>query len=259
MNKLTRYVRGHKHLRRLCKLLLNLSVLSLLSFLIWFGVLLFTKRSTLDPVEGSAVFVVAAIAFIWLCRLGSRSPWQPSMRVTVVSLVCLFLVAAFAGVQPVAEYKDLAICKIRDHLSPSSSYDVDILPGQWSVVNDWFITLDGGGWTGSTATVELTITNHGPRRVLGYYSLFNVGPELVAIDSTGKLVESWVREPDYNKGELWVVPSYTKEFYPDESWTGTLRFEMSLYSGKTKLYMTRYYHASRRFLFDIGEPRRGDQ
>jgi len=100
----------------------------------------------------------------------------------------------------------------------------------------------------------LTITNLGPRRNFGYAG-FDVGPQIVAIDSTSKLVEPWVPEPDFSKGELFHLPPYTKEYYPNESWSGTLKFEMSPYSGETKLYMTRYYHARKYFLFNLGKPR----
>jgi len=52
--------------------------------------------------------------FIWLCRVVSRNSWrQPSMKLTVVSLMCLFLIFSFAGVQPITDYKDVAIGKIR--------------------------------------------------------------------------------------------------------------------------------------------------
>jgi hypothetical protein len=121
------------------------------------------------------------------------------------------------------------------------------------VIEDWKIQLDGSSWIGSTVTVRLTITNLGPRRNFGYAG-FDVGPEICAIDSTNKIIEPWVREPDYRKGEMLIFPGYTKEFYPNESWSGTLKFEMSPYSGKTKLYMTQYYHQDKYFLFDLGEP-----
>lgn len=127
-------------------------------------------------------------------------------------------------------------------------------PVEPKVVENWNIQLDNTSWKGGTLTIVLTITNLGSRRNFGYAG-FDVGPEIAAIDSTGKLVEPWVPEPDFSKGELFHLPSYTKEFYPNESWSGTLKFEMSLYSGETKLYMTRYYHTRKYFLFNLGEPR----
>ena len=47
------------------------------------------------------------IVFIWACRVVSKNSWrQPSMKLTVFSLICLFVIFAFAGVQPLSIYKD---------------------------------------------------------------------------------------------------------------------------------------------------------
>lgn len=134
------------------------------------------------------------------------------------------------------------------------SAEPPVIESNVKVIEDWKIQLNGSSWTGSTVTVRLTITNLGPRRNFGYAG-FDVGPEICAIDSTNKIIEPWVREPDYRKGEIIIRPGYTKEFYPNESWAGTLKFEMSPYSGETKLYMTKYYHQSKYFLFNLGKPR----
>lgn len=106
-------VRRDKHLRRLCKLSLNLAILSLLGFLVWFGLRLFTGAWGRDPLLGGLVFVCALTMFIYLSRLGLRSRWRPSMRLTVVSLVALFLIFSFAGVQPLTGYKDTMTASVR--------------------------------------------------------------------------------------------------------------------------------------------------
>jgi len=124
------------------------------------------------------------------------------------------------------------------------------------VADNWEIQLDGKSWKGSTVTVKLTITNLGPRRNFGMMASFLYpGPELVAIDSTEKAVEPWVPTPsidEMREGILFYVPPYTREFYPNESWSGSLKFEMSPYSGETKLYI-RFYQRPY-FLFDLGSP-----
>lgn len=384
---LTYYTRRYKIVGRIYKLVLNLSVLSLLGLLISSALLLFTQQFRQGPIVGSLVFVLELAVFVWLCRVVLKNSWrQPSMKLTVISLICLFLIFSFAGVQPMVDYKDAAINKIRmiepespaistaiiviiaiglvfllvdairrgwhsysmkktflillviaciavvvwtayllftnqtdpimggvilavdigvlvwnisvlrayrirpgtfvtvflvvaliamttsafagiepfagiknkmiDSLpGPISTYDVVISPGQEKTVENWDIRLNGGGWNGGTATVKLTITNLGNRRCFGLCNIFDPGPELVAIDSIRKLVEPWVRDPDFSRGELFVFPPYTKEFYPKESWTGTLKFELSSYSGRTRLYLTRYSHTRRYFLFDLGEPK----
>jgi hypothetical protein len=104
----------YKTAGRIYRLILNISVLSLLGLLIWSGVLLFTQQFMQSPLIGSLLFVLELAVFIWLCRVVSKNSWrQPSMKLTVLSLVCLFLIFSFAGVQPMADYKDVAIDKIR--------------------------------------------------------------------------------------------------------------------------------------------------
>jgi hypothetical protein len=111
---LSYYTMKHKIVERIYKLILNLSVLSLLGLLIWSGVLLFTQQFMQSPLIGSLVLLGELVVFIWLCRIVSKNSWrQPSMKLTVISLICLFLIFSFAGVQPMADYKDMAIDKIR--------------------------------------------------------------------------------------------------------------------------------------------------
>jgi uncharacterized membrane protein YsdA (DUF1294 family) len=113
----------HKTIGIIYRLVLNLSVLSLLGLLVWSGVLLFTQQFMQSPLIGSLLFVLELAVFIWLCRVASRNSWrQPSMKLTVFSVIGLFLIFSFAGVQPMANYKDTAIAKIRiiwpEHATP---------------------------------------------------------------------------------------------------------------------------------------------
>jgi hypothetical protein len=104
----------YKTVGMIYRLILNLSVLSLLGLLIWSGVLLFTQQFMQSPLIGSLLFVFEFAVFIWLCRVISKNSWrQPSMKLTVIFLVCLFLIFSFAGVQPMTDYKDVAVSKIR--------------------------------------------------------------------------------------------------------------------------------------------------
>src|SRR4030042_5456342 len=104
----------HKTVGRIYRLILNLSVLSLLGLLVWACVLLFTQQFMESPLIGSLLFVFELAIFIWLGRVVSKNSWrQPSMKLTVFSLICLFLIFSFAGVQPMTDYKDVAIEKIQ--------------------------------------------------------------------------------------------------------------------------------------------------
>ncbi len=103
------YTWEHKNVGRIYRLVLNLSLLSLLGLLIWSGVLLFRQRFMHSPLAGSLMFVFELAVFIWLSRLVSQnSRRQPSMKLTVVSVIGLFLIFSFAGVQPLVAYKDSA-------------------------------------------------------------------------------------------------------------------------------------------------------
>jgi hypothetical protein len=103
------YTCKHEIAGRVYRLVLNLSLLSLLGLLVWSGVLLFSQRFTQTPLAGSLMFVFEFAVFIWLCRVVSRnSRRQPSMKLTVFSVIGLFLIFSFAGVQPLAAYKDSA-------------------------------------------------------------------------------------------------------------------------------------------------------
>jgi len=104
---LSYYTRKYKIVGRIYRLILNLSLLSLLGLLVWSGALLFTQRFMQNPLVGSLVFLVEIATFIWLCRVVSKNIWrQPSMKLTVFSLICLFFIFSFAGVQPLSDYKD---------------------------------------------------------------------------------------------------------------------------------------------------------
>ena len=241
------------------KAFLILLVIVCIAVVVWTAYLLFTNQT--DPIMGGVILAVDIGVLVWNISVLRAYRIRAGTVVAVFLIVALVVmtVSAFAGIEPFAGLKDKVIGSFA---GLTTRYDVDILPGQTKVVEDWKFSLDGGGWSGGTVTVKLTITNLGPRRGFGYYSLLDVGPELAAIDSTGKLVEPWVPEYSWEdvaraiqKGEtLQTEPAYTREFYPNESWTGTLKFELSPYSGKTGLYMTEEYHILKYFLFDLGEP-----
>lgn len=111
------YTRKYKTVGKIYRTILNLSVLSLFGLLVWSGMSLFTQQFMQTPLIGSLIFLVELIVFIWLCRVVSKNGWrQPSMKLTVFSLLCLFIIFAFAGVQPLASYKDVVIGKITNFI-----------------------------------------------------------------------------------------------------------------------------------------------
>ncbi len=113
--------RKHKGIGKLYRLLLNLCILSLFGLLIWSGVKLFSQELSSSPLFGSLIFLAEFVFFIWMCRVIARNSWRfPSMKLTMSSLIGLFLVLAFAGVQPASSYKDQAFGSISSWFSSIS-------------------------------------------------------------------------------------------------------------------------------------------
>ncbi len=99
--------RKHKYLGKVYRLVLNLSILSILGILIWSGIKLFSQDFVQNYLIGSLIFIGEFILFIWLWRVVSKNSWRwPSMKLTVFSLVCLFILFAFTGVKPMSSIKD---------------------------------------------------------------------------------------------------------------------------------------------------------
>ena len=99
----------HRHpklIKEATKLALNLAILAGFVMLIWYGYLLFTHKVT--PLIGSIVFIVGIAVWVILIRiLRSRYKWKkPSFKLTTFSVIAIVLILTFAGVQPLASYKD---------------------------------------------------------------------------------------------------------------------------------------------------------
>jgi uncharacterized protein YkwD len=101
------FTRRHKGLGKLYRLLLNLSILSLLGLLVWSGIKVFSHQFVQSSLAGGLIFIAEFIFFIWMWRVVAKNSWRwPSMKLSVFSLICLCVIFAFAGVQPMAGYKD---------------------------------------------------------------------------------------------------------------------------------------------------------
>ena len=105
-------------MRYLKKLLLNLAVLATEVSLIWVAYNAFTHKFT--PLVG-ALAVIGLISLLWfLIRIsrGRRFRYQrPGMIKTTLAVIALVAIFAFAGVQPMALYKDEAIGKITNFIN----------------------------------------------------------------------------------------------------------------------------------------------
>jgi uncharacterized protein YkwD len=108
----TYHTRKHKYLGKIYRLLLNLSFLSMLGLIIWSGVKLFSQELLKNSLIGSLLFIAELGFFIWIFRVVFKNSWRwPSMKLTVFSVVCLFVIFAFAGVKPMSSIKDDAFIR----------------------------------------------------------------------------------------------------------------------------------------------------
>ncbi|HEX7365237.1 MAG TPA: CAP domain-containing protein [Dehalococcoidia bacterium] len=89
------------------KLFLNLLVLALLGLIVWSAVKLFLGEFLYSPLIGSIVFFVEIAAFVLLCRHTRANKWRPpSIVVTTLVIMAMLIIMAFAGVQPLTNYKN---------------------------------------------------------------------------------------------------------------------------------------------------------
>jgi hypothetical protein len=110
--------RKFKAFGKLYRLLLNFSILALFGLLVWSGIKLFTQQFTSNYVAGSLIFLAELVFFVWMWRVVSKNSWRwPSMKLTTSCLIVIFVILAFAGVNPFNKYKDNAINKISNYFA----------------------------------------------------------------------------------------------------------------------------------------------
>lgn len=103
----------HKSIGKFYRFILNLAILSLLGLLIWSGIQLFSQQFFQSSIIGSLIFIAEFVFFIWMWKVIAKNSWRwPSMKFTIFSLIVLFFVFAYAGIQPIQSYKDTAFSYI---------------------------------------------------------------------------------------------------------------------------------------------------
>lgn len=93
------------------KLFLDSLVIVCLIVAGWVGYQLFVLHN-LDPVMGSIIFIVDVGVLIWnvtVLRNHYYRRMYPSFKIVFLLLFAVVLILAFAGIEPLASYKDLAI------------------------------------------------------------------------------------------------------------------------------------------------------
>jgi len=120
----------NKVIGRLYRLILNLGILSLFGYLIWSGIQLFSHKVVYSPLIGSLLFIFGVVLFIYMWKIVAKNSWRwPSMKLTVFSLSCLFLVFSFAGVQPMEDYKNEVVDAITNTAAEWQERDNQELTG----------------------------------------------------------------------------------------------------------------------------------
>ena len=110
--------RKHRSVGKAYRLGLNLGMLSISGLLIWTAVEVFSQHVGAGPLAGTIVLLAELSFVVWLWRVVLKNSWRwPSMKLTVLCLAIVFVVAAFAGVQPLATYKDRVVDALKSNSS----------------------------------------------------------------------------------------------------------------------------------------------
>ncbi len=100
----------YKSISVMYRILVNISVLALLIHIIWSSAQLFSGEINQNAIVQSLIFIFEFGLFVWLFTVLVKNSWRsPSLKLTIVALFLVFLVFAFAGVQPMTGYKDQAL------------------------------------------------------------------------------------------------------------------------------------------------------
>ena len=113
------------------KLFINLLVITGLGLAAWNGYLLFTHQ--IAPVRGTIIFLVAVGFSIWIISILRSRRYRytkPSFKLIFSSLLGITLVCAFAGIEPLATYKDISIDFVTTQVGEVTESFREITPAQ---------------------------------------------------------------------------------------------------------------------------------
>jgi len=234
--------------KKAVKALLCITAIAIFIFLVWSAFFVFQRKEHpiwgLNSIAGAVAILVSLVILILNIRAlrSYRYRWTPpSFKLVLATLLVIFLVCAFAGVQPLSNYKDDAISGVKDAFRGQSA--PSSVPRHTVIVGNWQYTLERASWKGSELTVKLTIINIGRNPDYFGCPYVGTGGEIVAIDLYKQIVET-----DFPCGDF-----YNEQYYPQQSRTGTLKFTMNPNCVRTDLYMKRWT-ATTYYLFDCGSP-----
>ncbi|MEE8373367.1 MAG: hypothetical protein V3R87_06615, partial [Dehalococcoidia bacterium] len=253
---------------------LCLITLALLVFLAWTGYYVFQQIDNpiwgTSPTTGAIAFIGTAVALLvaaWVLRDPRYVGTRPSFRLMFISVLAVYLVCAYAGVEPFSTYQERVHERVGDWTSSTedeSEEQVDRAPdtpqteyGTTEIVKEiWAITLDGVRWEDNTVSVELTIENRGEKAATfgESESTAVTTARLMAKDS----MENWahpdqpgledlsVRDnaQDWQQIALWEGHFFQGDYWPGDKKHGELLYKMGPQSTGVGLHFSNTYYLS---------------
>jgi len=165
-----------KWISRFYRLILNIGILTIIILLIWSGIGLFSKNPLFRPLTWIILFAVELTTFIWLFRVYSRNSWRrPGMLFTLFLVMCILIILAFAGIQPMTSYKDRILPKINDILWSCSPPTITSTSGKTitppNSITSTISTLIPQ--TFSTTTTQISLTPATSTSMMSFNSIIN--------------------------------------------------------------------------------------
>lgn len=118
------------------KLFLNLLVIAGLGLVAWTGYLLFTHQT--DTTSGTVLLLLEVGFSIWIISV-LRSPKykriKPSFKLVLFPLLGIALVCAFAGIEPLATYKDVSLDFVTTQVGKVAEFFKETTPTQEDITS----------------------------------------------------------------------------------------------------------------------------
>jgi len=118
------------------KLLLSLLVIAGLGLVTWTGYVLFTHQS--DPISGTVTLLLEIGFLIWIISVLRSRKYKrikPSFKLVFFSVVGITLICAFAGIEPLATYKDTSLDVITTQAGKVAEFLKEAGPAQEDVTS----------------------------------------------------------------------------------------------------------------------------
>jgi hypothetical protein len=238
--------------KKAVKALLCITAIAIFVFLVWSAFFVFQRKEHpiwgLNSIAGAVAILVGLFVLILNIRVlrSYQYRWtDPSFELVLATLLIVFLVCAFAGVQPMSSYKDDAISGVKDAFRGQSAPS-SIQATNSKQIGDWLFTLRGVKRSSESVDVNVSITNKNQQPLV--WDAGSIGVSYPGIICVDKYNQSFSPEDD-----SWY---YMRMIYPNETVKGNLHYELNKMSGEIRLYLGANYPlvfspSPKWFLFDL--------